>query len=269
MSAIQQALASYPAPAAGENARTTAWVNAVVGAGGSVSSGRRTTVNTWQDAIDAASLQTKLLRTGLIAAENSQSALVDVFGANLTTVTGGPSFTTDRGYTFNGSNYLNTGTTGTSPYALNAAMFGFALRTNKSASDQVEMGSSSAADAFGSAIEVKWSDGNAYFSINDGNLDSGRAGPASTIGIFVLIRTTSTLATLYKDGVSIGTIGGTTTSVPNRNFLLGGAFDTAGNFSFGSTSQFSAWFVGGGSWNGTDVGNFTTATQAYLTAVGA
>lgn len=266
MSAIQQMLLAEAA--SGLNPKVAPWVSSVVAAGGTVSGGRQTLISNLFNSLDSTSITPKLWRLSLHAGENTQSATIDIVNLAVATPTAGPTFTIDRGYTCSTTAYIDLGTPGASPYTLNAGCFGFAMRTNKAASGSVEMGSSNATNSFTSNVSVKWTDGNAYFALNDPNSDTGRVGPANTTGIYVNSRTTSTLSTLYKAGASIGTETFATTAVPNRNFVLGGSYDNVGAFSAGSPSEFSMSMIGGG-FTATDVANFTTAIQTYLTAVGA
>src|SRR5262245_4406995 len=116
----------------GLDAATTAWVNAVVTNGGTVSAGRQTTVNTLITTLKSAGIWTKLDRLWLWAAENQPSALTDLVGLSLATAVNSPCFTADRGYTGNGStSYIDTlfdPTTGTA-FNQNSCHFSVWVRT--------------------------------------------------------------------------------------------------------------------------------------------
>src|SRR5262245_26962066 len=88
------------------NAETIMWVNAVVGDGGRVSSGRQTIVDALIKLLKSGSVWSNLDRLWLFAAENSQSALRDIKSFSAATANGSPTFTTDRGYT--GTNASST-----------------------------------------------------------------------------------------------------------------------------------------------------------------
>jgi hypothetical protein len=90
-----------------------AWEAAVVAAGGTVSSGRKTLVGTLIAGLKTDGIWAKLDRLWLFAAENTQSALIDLVKAGASssaaTAVNSPTFTTDLGYTGNGSSaYINS-----------------------------------------------------------------------------------------------------------------------------------------------------------------
>lgn len=250
----------------GENAKTTAWVNAVVAAGGSVSAGRRTTVNTLFDSLDSNSLTTKLNRLWLLAAENTQSASIDLINLQTYSLVNSPTFTTDRGYAGNGSSSylnLNTANCGTQ----NSAMYGMALRTNQPAENSTSMGCDDSGTA-SSTINPTWGDGSMYWAINDDEGHAGVTPPASRVGIYIVTRTASTTAPCYKDGASLGTSTTTSNGTSALNFFLGCTNHSSGAHGF-TVNQHSATFIGNSGFNSTEASNFNTNLQTYLTAVGA
>ena len=265
MSAPQQALFSKAASAA-ENAKTTAWVNAVVTAGGTVSAGRRTLIDNLFNSLDADSLAPA--RLWLHAAENAPSALVDLFGLASATAVNSPTFTANQGYAGNGtSSYLNLGSSNAGTQ--NSSAFGVYLRADIGGQDGTDIGSSSATVFYTSNLVSEWSDTSMYAALNDGNGDGGRAAPASTAGIWVLSRTASGSFVAYKAGASFATISQTSSGVPNRNYCTGASFDTAGTATLFTSRQYGMSVLVGSGWTGTQVANFTTHIQTYLTAVGA
>src|SRR5215475_8332903 len=87
-----------PASAAIDPA-TTAWVNAVVTNGGSVSNARKTLVNNLISGLKTDGVWTDLDRLWLYAGENQPSALTDLVATGLATAVNSPTFTTDNGFT--------------------------------------------------------------------------------------------------------------------------------------------------------------------------
>ena len=83
------------------DAATTAWVNAVVTAGGTVSTSQKGYVDTLIKALKTASVWTSLSRLWLLASENTYQAGIDIVGLNTYTNVNysGPalSFTADSG----------------------------------------------------------------------------------------------------------------------------------------------------------------------------
>src|SRR5262245_27860031 len=100
------------APASSLDASTTAWVSAVVAAGGTVSAARQTIVDTLIRSLKAHSLFSVHDRIWLLASENTQSALIDI--VNLSSATNsGATFTADQGYAGNASStFVDTGFAG-------------------------------------------------------------------------------------------------------------------------------------------------------------
>src|SRR5215813_10721680 len=89
---------------------TSAWINAVVLNGGSVSRQRAMLVDDLIVGLKADGIWTKLDRLWLFAAENAKTALTDLVGLTLATAVSSPTFTIDKGYAGNGtSSYIDTG----------------------------------------------------------------------------------------------------------------------------------------------------------------
>lgn len=255
-----------PVISGAENAKTTAWVNAVVAAGGSVSAGRRTIINSLFDSLDGSSLAPA--RLWLHAAENSQSALIDLFALASATAVNSPTFAADQGYTGNGtSSYLNLNTINAGTQ--NSASFGVYLRTDKAARDEVDISASGASASHTSNLVAKWSDGNLYAALNDNNSDGGRTAPATVSGIYVISRTGSTNFVVYRAGSSFATVTLASSTVPNRNFCTLASINEFGTAVLFSSAQYGMSFLGGAGWDATQAANFTTHIQTYMTAVGA
>jgi hypothetical protein len=255
-----------PVISGAENAKTTAWVAAVVTAGGSVSAGRRTIVDNLFNSMDGSILTPA--RLWLHAAENSQSALVDLYGLASATAVNSPTFTTDRGYAGNGtSSYLNLGSS--SAGTQNSSAFGVYMRTDIGGLAVVDIGSSSNTVPYTSTLNIEWSDATMYAAINDANADGGRSPPATNSGIWVVSRTVSTDFVIYHAGSSFGTGTPDSNGVPNLNYCTGASFDAGGVATLFSTRQYGMSCLAGTGWNATQVSNFTTHIQTYMTAVGA
>lgn len=249
----------------GENARTPAWVAAVVTAGGTVSSGRRALVNNVFNSLDGYGLTALLNRLWFLAAENAGSAAVDLINRQSLTLVNSPTFTANQGYAGNGtSSYLNLNSSNTGTQ--NSACFGLATRTNQATADFNN--GSTGGGANNSNLGLKWSDGKIYWAFNDNDTDPGRTAPANTVGVYVVNRTGSTGALCYKDAVSLGDNTRTSTGTPSDNFFVG-ANTISGSATFFGTDQNSMAFLGAAGMTTTQITNFTNTVQTYLTAVGA
>src|SRR5260221_11632840 len=102
--------APSPVPGVQFDPATIAWVSAVIANGGTVSPARRQVVDVLIKGLKLDGTFTKLDRLWMLCAENQVSALTDMVGLTLATAVNAPTFTTDRGYTFDGAtNYISTG----------------------------------------------------------------------------------------------------------------------------------------------------------------
>ena len=87
-----------------------AWVSAVRLAGGAISSARLLLINNLVTNLKSAGVWGLTDDIWLLAAENAVQALISLKQLRTATAVNSPTFTTDRGYTFNGTtNYINTG----------------------------------------------------------------------------------------------------------------------------------------------------------------
>lgn len=255
---------------AAEDALTTAWVNAVVGDGGSVSAGRRTLVNDLISGLRTDSLISKLDRLWIFAAENTQSALRDLMAAAAATPQNSPSFSADDGYTGNGSNTsidsnFNPGTAG-GFYALNSAHLGvWAVTSGDSTTEQVhgwlDAGATTGASIAPHRNGVDFQRGTMNSELG-GTLDSAVAAKHALIN-----RSGASAIQLYVDGSSQGTdtdASNTLTGSVNIWFL---ARNFGGSVNQPTKEQIAAGHFGS-SLSSTDAGNLWSRLRTYMTAVG-
>lgn len=265
------AMAGAAAPAPDIDTDATAWKSAVVTAGGTVSDTRLGLVSDLIGSLKTAGVWAKLDRLWLFAAENTQSATIDLAARISATPTGSPTFTADRGYTGSTSAYLDTGfnpSTATTPhYALDSAHISFWLRTSIADGTAVQMGSSTGTVTGATSISVSWN-GSLFFAMNDPNTDAGRSAPVTRSGYWTVSRISSTTATAYQDGGSAVDNSIASAAVPNENILVNGLFNFGGAYTNGTTEQFSMASIGGGL-TAQNVADFHTALSTYMTAVGA
>jgi hypothetical protein len=239
------------------DAATTAWINAVVAAGGSVSVNRKGLIDALIVGLKADGIWVKLDRLTLFANENSISARWDlVTPTSQTTVTGAPPFTPDRGYTVDVTNILNlsyNAALNAVHFAANSAHIGTWNQANAvSASPLI-------ADAGISQLHLfpkLDSDNKVYIRIND-------AGPGVAIsdprGWLVGSRSPGGAPGNDRDIYQNGTLLGTASIVPNAilnspQYLYSGGPCAA--FSFG------------GSLTAADQLAFYNRLRTYMTAVG-
>lgn len=247
-----------------------AYFDAVVAAGGSVSAGRKTLLNTLITGLKTNGTWSKRDRLWVFAAENSQSALVDLKARSLATVTAAPTFTVDQGYAGNGSSsYVNTGflpSTGVQ-MTLNAHHVTVYVRTSRTTADASTV--VGAQTTTPSTVEV------AIYPRFTGNVvhmragDAAAAGPNQTNaqGCWTINRSGASAKEWYKNAASFSTTGVAAVALPAFALYVGAKNNsgTAGQF---SSDQFALLSVGG-SLSGAEIAADQTVLEAYLDAIGA
>lgn len=262
-------LSTFKSTGVPELAATTAWVAAVVAAGGSVSTTRRGLVNTMIGGLQTDGVWTKLDRLWLHAAENAQSATIDIVAEGVATAVGAPTFTTDQGYTFASTKYLTTTfnpATAGGQYALNSAHFGGYFRTNLNNPCTTAGSFSSAGSSAHSGIDSFG--GNVTHFLNDASgLNTGVASTSAGAGMWVGTRTASNATAAYKNGSSAGTGSGVSTFIPSFNLFIG-ARNSDGSVGNETTAQIAATCWGSGL-SATDAANLSSRINTFMTAIGA
>jgi hypothetical protein len=243
------------------------WINAVIANGGTVSSARRTLVNTMVVGMKADGVWAKLDGLWIFAGENTPSALTDMVATRLaSTAVSAPAFTIDRGYTGNGTaNFVDT----TWNPVTNAVNF-----SNNSAHWSVWSLTAGAIGTFdfgnvygdnGNHILCEFTDTNAYFRINSTNAGPTN-GPSPGTGHFIGSRTSAVQVDGYRNGASIGTSGADAESNPeSRTVWACGCND--GITPVFSTRQQAMCSAGGGL-TAADATNFYNRLRTYMSAIG-
>lgn len=245
---------------------TTAWVNAVVTAGGTVSGAQQTRVNTLITCYKTNSIWSTVKdREWLLAAENTQQAKIDIVNLGTFTINGSPTFTAGHGYTGDGSAaYLDTGVNpslGGFVFALNSAQVGvYVVSGNLTTSNFVDIGATDF-----STTTFLGADGS--LDVN-ARMNGGSGGPfntvANTTGNWLFTRTASNLTTIYKNAASFATDSTASSAIPNATL----AIFTENNGGHFSSDQISAAWIGG-AMNSTQVtADDTCLNGGYMTSLG-
>jgi hypothetical protein len=246
------------------DADTNAWETAVVGAGGSVSAARKGQVNTLILGLKADGVWTLLDRLWLFAAESSTQALRDLVARSAATAVDNPTFTTDRGFTGNGSSsYINTGyVPSTHKVALAQDSAHLSLYTTAFTTNAVF--------GFGGAnpqlhIHAPFSDGKFYARMN-ANGGAGK-GAALTTGLYIGDRSAAGAIAYARNGADIGTDTEASTGVPSSALYIGAMNDngTAAGF---DVSRHGAASIGG-SLGAAGRAALSSRLNAYMSAIGA
>jgi hypothetical protein len=253
---------------------TIAWAAQVVTNGGTVSAGRKTTVNNLITGLKSDGVWTKLDRLWILAAENTQSALTDMVAGSLAVAHGSPTFTTDRGYTgVDGSNtvYLDTNynpTINATNFTTNAAhasawsvtntavasggaMFGF---VNGTANNQI-------------TILDTYTDGNIYARIVDATGSGSQGAPGTRAGHWIINRSGASATQLYQNGSLFSSPNAGSGALENGNIYIL-TYNQAGTAASIGTPQQIACHSLGGNLSSTNASNFYTRLRTYMTAVG-
>ncbi len=248
-------------------ANITNWIAAVEGAGGTVTEARGKLINTVIYGLFVDGIYAKLDRLWLYAGENAASALLNIvthiaWVYEAATNSGSTTFTTDRGFTGNGSNmYIDSGfnpTTASSPFYVqdSACIFGW---TNTTGTDSGPL--------FGQPVDFKievfpeYTDNNCYWRINT-NTNRSIANTGHARGLYTLNRTTANDVTLDINGVEVDVSAATASAaIANENLT---ALRGQGNY---STSQICC-FGFGQELTATERENLYYRLRVYMNAVG-
>lgn len=231
---------------------------------------RKNQIDTLVTSLKAAGVWSKLDSLFVFAAHHEQAARVDWKAVSrIATAVSSPTFTADRGFTFNGSSsYLALGFN-PSTHGVNltgtSGTHGVYSRTNAT-SDGSAYGATSS-----STVNV-----NMFPRTVAGNLQGALGHAASgaqvaiadSLGLSVYERD-STTAELFKNGVSVSN---TTPSSPGSTAVNLELFIGCRNGSGAPTAYRpfeAALFFAGGVLTDTEQGDFYDAVQAYMTSVGA
>lgn len=268
------AVAAAPA---GET-ETAVWEAAVIAAGGTVSTspagGRKALVNALIAGLKADGVWPLLDRLYILAAENTQSALIDLKAVDPAAVTSGAAaiiFTPDRGYECTaGDDFIDTTfnpTVGTNQFTLNSASLFVYDRTSGSGSGAMQMGARVVSPGvYLSEISLCDSGTTCLMRVNDA---SGGAANANVQGFWVVSRTDSTTLVHYKNGsvFNASPSAATSAGVPNCSFYICNC-NNDGSPLGGADDQIAAAGMGGGLTAG-QVAALTTRIETYMDAVGA
>jgi hypothetical protein len=242
-------------PVSALDSSTTAWINAVVAAGGTVSgtptSGRQKLVNDLIVGLKTDGVWTKLDRLWIFAAENAKSSIIDMVGLASSTPTG-TTLNPNNGYFCNTTQYVATTFNLLSSgvkYTQNSAHLAIWITTDGGTTVNTVVTSAGVGTAH---IIAKYTDSTCYTRINDS------AGAGVTIGdcrgFIVGNRSDATVRQTYFNGASLGSV--SVASEPPSNGNLA-AWDR----------MFSA-LCAGGTLNATEQTKYYNRMRTYMTGVG-
>ncbi len=248
------------------------WSAAVVSAGGTVSAARKALVTTLVQGLKAAGTWSKLDDAWLLASENATQALVSLKQLRTASVVAAPTFTTDRGYAFNGStNYIDTGFI---PSAMALSMTGTNLRIavyeRTNVLSNVRAAGTSDSGTVNLEMRPRALASTVFSATNSGSLSYTLAVDDSR-GYTAVSRNgaDATTCASYKNGVALAQSGSVSfgSTLPTRSIYVG-CYNNAG-----TAAAFRADTVAfvdvGAQLTAQQEADHYTAIQAYMTAIGA
>lgn len=229
------------------------------------SNARKIVINNLFKALVVAGVLPKLDMLQIYAADVQANALLNWISSSYNgTLTDSPTFTADRGFTFNGTTqYLDTGyNPSTGPkWGQNDHTFGRWMRSG-SAGNVADLGVN---DGSGRTATIASNASGVAYTVGDSSVSSTQA--TSPIGNIAAARSAAGSFDIYKAGASVANIAGASNTGANLNFYVG-ALNLSGAAASFSPNQYSAAYAGQ-ALNSTEMAALHNALQAYMTAVGA
>lgn len=261
------------APASSLDASTIAWVNAVVAAGGTVSAARQTIVNTLIASLKAHSLWSAHDRIWLHASENAQQATIDIVNLGVATPVNSPTLTADQGYAGDGSSsYLDSGYSPTVHgvnFTRNDASVSSYCRTSRTTgAGGCNIGLHDAATTGNMTALFTRTTGVANYDVNNSQF-SAQVANTNAQGMYTAVRTGASAQAVYlnSSATALGTETQASIALANLNFFILARNQNATPVNF-LTDQVAITAIGGGMTNGTNVAQFQTDLNAYMTSLG-
>lgn len=254
---------------------TLAWVAAVVAAGGTVSTVRKTLVNNMIAGLKVDGLWDLIDRLWILAAENTQSALIDMKALVMAVPHGSPAFAVNRGYTGVDASttvYLDTMTNLSSYGGQFVTNSGHAsgwsnTNTTSGSGGGCIFGSTTASDGNNqTSIVPQYFDGNAYFRVND-STPSGGSLIANSTGHFLVNRDSISTTQGYVNGSLFFSPNAASGTLANLNDVMLAINDNILGVNFGGGYQLTMHSIGG-NLSGAQVSSFYNRLRTYMTAVG-
>jgi hypothetical protein len=222
---------------------------------------RKGHIDTLVAALKTAGIWTQLDMLFILAAHDSQAARLNWVnpGTDTLAVSNAPTFTTDQGYTGNGSNAALNSTTLINALTLYTQNDGHLSIWNRST------GQEDASQAGGAVTQplIRCRNTSNQILIRVSSNTASTIANANGGGHFLANRVDSAEQSAWRNGTQISTNQAATSAArPANPFTL---LNASGTF---SSQQLAAASIGGGL-TGTEIGDFYTALQTYMTAVGA
>ncbi len=253
----------------GRDSDLAAWAAAVVANGGTVSAARAAIVAQFIGAEKDAGTWARTDDYWLLCAESSVQALTSLKQRRLATVTDAPTFTTDRGYAFNGTTqYLDTGfipDTHKVAMATNEARFSTYERTNVAANSYASGIINGTSIRF---VCLPRSGTNTIQLAANTNSTNMVGTTTDSRGLTSTSRTAAGVCSFYKNGSFVETYSPPLgSSLPTISLYIGG-YNNAGVAAGFRASTLGFASIGASLTAAQELASYN-AMQAYMTAIGA
>jgi len=246
----------------GVDADAAAFFARVIAAGGTLSATEQTAVNTLVVTMKADGTWTPMKAIYPMVGASAAACAQNLKSSSFTgTFTSGWTFAS-TGVTPNGTSaYMDTNLIPSSNMSNSSASMGFANNIPNTNGSGIEIGVQSATDGM-----TIWSNA---FTNSTGRI--GRGNDASSVafttaGRLYGSRTTSTLQTLYRNGVSVATGVGAVTPLETVYKITLGGLNLSGTPNLFANGRYTFYFIGDGL-SGTNITNLDTAIVTFNTSL--
>jgi len=249
------------------DAATTAWVNAVIAGGGTVSATQQGRVDALIIGLKADGLFALMDGLWLHAGESvAKQATIDIKALRVAVPVNAPTLAAG-GYTGNGtSSYINTNFTAFSNYTQNSASYGCYCRTSSTASGfECPMGMANGT-VFSDLTPIVG--GNVIARTNRTGGAQATGPNANRMGFYVAVCSDANNQQIYKNGntTPVGTNNTGAQVVPALAFFIGARNDSGSPSSF-AVDQVAVSFIGAGL-SAAQQASLSARVNAYMTAWG-
>jgi hypothetical protein len=248
---------------------TSTWVNAVVTAGGTVSTAQKSNVNTLILALKSAGLFSILDRLWLFDAENTYQAGIDIINLGTFTPNGSAAtFAAASGYIGTGGYFdsnVNPSMAG-GHFALNSASLLLSVVNSRTTGENWFSGLTDATGTNYVVFEPLNANPTTKSQINEtSNLFEGSTTNAQ--GRWIGTRTGSAATAIYLNGTSVATGSDASTAIPTGADIAIFSVYFAGFGPINASNDTYGYFGFGAGLNSTEAANFDTAIAAYVAGV--
>lgn len=250
---------------------TIAWIAAVVGDGGTVSSTQETRINNLVVAGKAHAWFAKSDRISIAAGESSRQQMLRCLKtASAFAETGGTGAMAAAGYTSDGASYIESNyipSSGGGNMTQDSAFIAAYIQTSRAGSG-VKMAMGALSGAFAQNLYFRPYNGSNLFEGGVNDATFATQANAGSQGFFLMSRTNGTQWTWYKNDLGAqSTESANSTGLPTVEIFFAAGDDGVTPGLNVSDDQMSCWVFGGGL-DATEAANLMGDINAYMTAWG-